>query len=94
MKLIDELDGKLSNLWKFWSVRFNVVAGACSATVAVYEGFKAVDPELVKHIPVWPIVALALGAIWCTFTSIIVRGIPQPSLRDASCTDDQAKHDV
>lgn len=90
MKLIDELDGKLTNLWKFWSVRFNLLAGACSATVAVYEGFKAVDPDLVKHIPVWPIVALALGAIWCTFTSIIVRGVTQPNLRNPpACADDQ-----
>lgn len=80
MKLIDELDGKLSNLWKFWSVRFNVVAGACSATVAVYEGFKSVDADLVKLIPAWPIVVLAVGAIWCTFVSIIVRGVPQPNL--------------
>lgn len=77
MKLIDELDGSLTRLWNFWSVRWSAVAGACSAAVGVYEGFKAVDPSIVKDIPIWSISMLAAGGVVFTLSSMLARGIRQ-----------------
>jgi hypothetical protein len=78
MKLIDELDGKIHKVWKFWSVRLNVVSAACSATVAAYAGFKAIDPVLVSFVPAWSMSVCSAGAVGFTFASIIARGIQQP----------------
>jgi hypothetical protein len=78
MKLIDEIDGKIHKLWKFWSVRLNVVSAACSATVAAYAGFKAIDPVLVSFVPAWSMSICSAGAVGFTFASIIARGIYQP----------------
>lgn len=79
MKLIDDIDGRLIKLWRFWSVRFNVVSAACSATVAAYAGFKAIDPVLVRWVPMWMMSACSAGAVLFTFASIIARGIKQDS---------------
>jgi hypothetical protein len=78
MKLIDELDGKIHKVWKFWSVRLNVVSAACSATVAAYAGLKAIDPVLVWFVPAWSMSLCSAGAVAFTFASIIARGIYQP----------------
>jgi len=82
MNLIDELDGRLVNLWKFSSVWFSTVSGACSAAVAAYEGFKTVDPASVRWVPEQIIGMLVSAAVLFTFASIIARGVPQPKLRD------------
>lgn len=92
MNLIDDIDGKLRNLWKFWCVRWNVIAAACSGTVAAYEGFKAMDPVLVRWVPEQAIGVLVLAAVLCTFASILSRGIPQPKLREPKGDDDNAEH--
>ncbi|TPG50681.1 hypothetical protein EAH75_04375 [Rhodanobacter glycinis] len=92
MKLIDELDGKLLKLWKFWSVRWGVISGACSGAVAAYEGFKAMDAALVRWVPEQAVGVLVLAAVLCTFASILSRGIPQPKLREPSESDDNAEH--
>jgi hypothetical protein len=90
MNMIDELDGRITKLWMFWSVKFSTLAAGCSATVGVYEGFKAADPELVKHIPIWPIIVLVIGALFFTFSSMLARAIPQPEIRNAApCRDDE-----
>ncbi len=91
MKLIDDIDGNLLKLWKFWSVRWGVVSGACSGTVAAYEGFKAMDASLVRWVPEQVIGVLVLAAVLCTFASILSRGIPQPKLREPQ-DDDNAEH--
>ncbi len=88
MNLIDDIDGKLTKLWMFWCVRLNVLAAACSGAVATYEGFKALDPALVRHIPICIIALLAAGAVLFTFSSILARGIKQPKLGP----DDNAEH--
>lgn len=77
MKLIAEIDGKLHKLWKFWSVRLGVISAACSATVAAYAGFKAIDPTFVRWVPEWTMSACSAGAVAFTFASIIARGIYQ-----------------
>jgi hypothetical protein len=87
MKLIAELDGRITNLWKFWSVRWGMVSATCSATVGVYEGFKAIDPAIVKDIPVWLISAFAAGAVLFTFSSMLMRGIKQPIKADDNGPD-------
>lgn len=92
MNLIDELDGSLLKLWKFWSVRFNVLSAACSGAVFAYEGIKTVDEPLVRHIPLWIMAMLAAGAVLFTFVSIISRGMTQPKLHDPNCNDDNAEH--
>jgi len=91
MNLIDELDGKLLKLWQFWSVRWGIVSGACSGTVAAYEGFKAMDAALVRWVPEQIIGILVLAAVISTFASILSRGIPQPKLREPK-GDDNAEH--
>lgn len=92
MKLIDELDGRLLNLWKFSSVWFSTVSGACSGAVAAYEGFKAVDPASVRWVPEQVIGSLVLIAVVFTFASIIARGVPQPKLREPKRSDDNTEH--
>jgi hypothetical protein len=92
MKLIDDIDGSLVKLWKFWSVRWGIVSGACSGTVAAYEGFKAMDPALVRWVPEQAIGVLVLAAVLCTFASILSRGIPQPKLREPQGDDNNAEH--
>lgn len=92
MKLINELDGKLLKLWQFWSIRWGVVSGACSGTVAAYEGFKAMDATLVRWVPEQIIGVLVLAAVLCTFASIISRGVDQPKLREPPASDDNAEH--
>lgn len=82
MRLIDEINGDIWKLWNFWSVRFNVIAGACSATVAVYEVFKGQDPALIRWVPLWVMAMLAAGAVLFTFASIVARGIKQPEKCD------------
>lgn len=91
MKLIDEIDGKILGVWKFSSVWFSTVAAACSGAIATYEGFKAIDPPLVRHVPLWIMCALAGGAVVFTFASIIARGIAQPRLREPKGCDDPAE---
>jgi len=91
MKLIDDLDGSLLKLWRFWSVRLNVLSGACSGAVGVYEGFRAVDPAAVRWVPLWIICMLVAGAVVFTFFSLVARGIVQPKLRDRGA-DDNAEH--
>lgn len=92
MKLIDELDGKLVKLWKFWSVRWGVISGACSGAVAAYEGFKAMDASLVRWVPEQAIGVLVLAAVLSTFASIVSRGVDQPKLREPPGDDDSAGH--
>jgi hypothetical protein len=88
MRLIDELDGQIIRVWKFWSVRWSAVAGAFSLTVATYEGFKATDPALVAYIPAWSMAALALGAVACTLASALARGMFQPKNAPTSDKED------
>lgn len=92
MKLIDDIDGSLLKLWKFWSVRWGVISGACSGTVAAYEGFKAMDAALVRWVPEQIIGVLVLAAVLSTFASIISRGVDQPKLREPPGIDDNAEH--
>lgn len=93
LRLIDDIDGSLLKLWRFWSVRFGILAGACSAAVASYEGFKALDPMLVRHVPEWIVGMLAAGAVGFTFASVVSRGIDQPKLRQPPADDDDnAEH--
>jgi hypothetical protein len=78
MNLIDELDGKIHKLWRFWSVRWGLISAACSGTVAAYAGFKQIDPALVAYVPQWTMSACSAGAVASTFASIIARGLKQP----------------
>lgn len=92
MKLIDELDGKLRNLWKFTSVWFSTFALACGSTLAAYAAGKALGMEVVAHVPQWLLDALIYGSMASSFASIIARGIPQPKLREPACIDDNSEH--
>lgn len=91
MNLIDELDGRLVNLWKFWSVRWNVVSAACMSTVTAYEGFKATDAGLVRWVPEQIIGVLVLMALISIFGAILARGVLQPKLRDVD-PDNNSEH--
>lgn len=79
MRMIDELDGQITNLWKFWSIRLNAVAGACSTGVMTYEGFKTADPALVRWIPLWIICMLAAGAVLFIVAAMLARAAKQPT---------------
>lgn len=92
MNLIPEIEGNMLKLWRFWSVKFGVISGACSATVGVYEGFKAVDSSIVRHVPEQVIGILVAGAVLFTFASVISRGIDQPKLRCPPEADDNSEH--
>lgn len=96
LSLIPDIEGRLRNLWVFWSVKFGVLSGICSGTVAAYEGFKAIDPSLLAHFPEQVMGILATLAILFTFASLIARGIDQPALREPKFTvyqqDDEDQH--
>ena len=81
MNFIDEINGDLWKLWKFWSVRWSSFAAMCSVTIGVYEGFKATDPALIRWVPVWIMAMLAAGAVLFTFASMYSRALRQPDNR-------------
>jgi hypothetical protein len=77
MKLIADIE----HFWRFWSVRWHLVAGACTGTLAVYASAKAFGAEVVKHVPQWTLDVLIYGALVCTFAGVLSRGLDQPKLR-------------
>lgn len=92
MKLIDDIDGNLLGLWKFWSVRLGVLAAACTAALTTYAGFKVIDPAIVAWVPTWVLGALAGGGMLFSAAGVVARGIPQPKLREPQGSDDNAEH--
>lgn len=70
----------IENFWKFWSVRFGLLAGACCAGMAAYATARNFDPVFVAHFPVWITDALAYGSVVFGVAAFISRGIDQPSL--------------
>lgn len=76
MRFIDDIH----NLWRFWSVRFGLLAGACATTLGAYAAGKAAAPEVVAHVPQWALDMLIYGSMLSSFASVISRGIVQTKL--------------
>lgn len=74
MKLVDDIN----DFWKWWSVRFGVIAAAFAATVAAYA---LLPPDMLPAIPAWAKQVLAAGTLGFTFLSVLSRGVDQPSLK-------------
>lgn len=77
IKLTDDIE----HFWKFWSVRFGLIAAACASALGAYAAAKAMGVEIVQHVPQWTLDALIYGSMLGTFASVISRGIDQPKLR-------------
>lgn len=77
MKLIDDFE----HFWKFWSVRFGVLATACTTSLGAYSAGKALDPSFTAALPDWVPSALIAGAAIFSGAAVIARGVDQPKLR-------------
>lgn len=73
MNLIDDFD----KFWRFWSVRFGVLAAACGAGATSYAGAKALDPALVAGIPQWLLTACVTGSMLFSVGSVLARALKQ-----------------
>lgn len=72
----------LHNFWRFWSVRFGLVAAACSTSLGAYATARAIDPTVVAGIPQWALTALTVGSMAGIFASILARGVKQSKLSE------------
>lgn len=69
--------------WKFWSVRFGLLAATFAAMATAYGASLAISPALVAGIPGWVGVGLTLGAMLCSGASVFARGIAQDDLGES-----------
>lgn len=74
MKLVDDIQ----HFWKWWSVRFGLIASAFAGTVAAYALLPA---DMLPEIPAWAKQVLAAGTLGFTFLSVLSRGVDQPKLK-------------
>lgn len=74
MKLVD--DAHL--FWKWWSVRFGVLALAFGGTALAYSQLPA---DILPVLPTWAKQVIGCGSVGFTFLSLLSRGIDQPKLR-------------
>jgi hypothetical protein len=70
----------IENFWKFWCVRFGLLATAFGAALAAYAAGKAIGLEVVQHVPQWLLDVLMYGSLVCSFASVISRGLVQDKL--------------
>lgn len=71
----------IENFWRFASIRFGLVAGACCAGMAAYAAARGFDPRFVVHFPQWLLDLLAYGSVAFGIAAFVARGIDQPALR-------------
>lgn len=81
------LSRDIEHFWRFWSVRFGLIAAACASTLAAYAAAKAFGAEVVQHVPQWSLDVLIYGSMAFTFASVVSRGLDQPKLRTGQSDD-------
>jgi hypothetical protein len=74
MKPVDDIQ----HFWKWWSVRFGVLAAAFAGTAAAYA---LLPSDMLPSIPAWAKQIIAAGTLGFTFLSLLSRGVDQPKLR-------------
>jgi len=77
--LIDDIH----NYWKFWSVRWGVLAAGCTNATVAYAAADKLDPALVAGIPHWVTAVFVVGAMVFSYASVISRGLKQDKLGTA-----------
>lgn len=71
----------IHNYWKFWSVRWGLLAAASASATAAYAAADTLDHALIVGIPHWVPSAFVMGTMIFSYASVISRGLKQDKLQ-------------
>lgn len=73
----------IHNWHRWWSVRFGMASGACTAAATAYAAFSNMAPKLVEGVPQSILTVLTVGAMAFGAAGFVARFIQQTNLPPA-----------